>query len=120
MTNFQATDADLGVEVNNADTTWPALQGRLHTAVRILWIGWAIVALGIFVTSLPAYLGGIVPHSANAEAAGQSTLVTQSLDAASAIASITAAIISLGLATLLFLRKSNDGMAMFVSFLMQR
>jgi signal transduction histidine kinase len=65
----------------------------------------------------------VAPQSANPEAAGQftagqTTLVTQSLDAASAVASITAAIISLGLATLLFLRKSNDGMAMFVSFLM--
>jgi signal transduction histidine kinase len=123
MTNFQTTDADMGVEINNAESTWPALHGRLHTAVRILWIGWAIVALGIFVASLPAYLGGMTPHSANPEAtgqfaAGQSTLVTQSIDAASAVASITAAIVSLGLATLLFLRKSNDGMAMFVSFLM--
>ena len=34
------------------------------------------------------------------------------------MASITAALVSLSLATLLFMRKSNDGMAMFVSFLL--
>jgi len=123
MTNFQATDADIGADLINTRTMWPTLSGRLHAAIRILWIAWAIVALTVFVASLPAYLGGVAPHSANPEAAGQftagqTTLVTQSLDVASAVASITAAIISLGLATLLFLRKSNDGMAMFVSFLM--
>jgi len=59
MTNFQATDADIGADIINTRTMWPTLSGRLHAAIRILWIAWAIVALTVFVASLPAYLGGV-------------------------------------------------------------
>ncbi|MGB3713188.1 MAG: hypothetical protein WA996_02045 [Candidatus Promineifilaceae bacterium] len=45
-------------------------------------------------------------------------MLAQVFDVAGAVASITAALVSLSLATLLFLRKSDDGMAMFVSFLL--
>lgn len=118
MTHLQATGAVAGAEIDNKNTTWPSLHGRLHTAVRILWVGWALGALGIFIASLPAYFGGVVPHSSNLVTTEEVSLVAQIIDVAGAAASITAALVSMGLATLLFLRKSNDGMAMFVSFLL--
>jgi signal transduction histidine kinase len=118
MTHLQATGAVMGADVDNEIRTWPALHGRLHTAVRILWVIWALGALGIFIASLPAYFGGVVPHSSNLVAAEEISLAAEIFDVAGAIASISAALVSMGLATLLFLRKSDDGMAMFVSFLL--
>jgi signal transduction histidine kinase len=116
MTHLEATSAAAGTELNIAKKSWPALSGRLHTAVRILWIGWAVIALVFFLASLPAYLGGIMPHTT--EQAQNASLLVKFFDAAGSVASISAALVSFGLATLLFLRKSDDGMAMFVSFLM--
>ncbi|HET6445131.1 MAG TPA: hypothetical protein VFI27_11195, partial [candidate division Zixibacteria bacterium] len=102
---------------------WPMLHGRLRTAVRLIWIGWAIVAFAIFIVPLPAYLGGASPHESTSGVVDQladtdSSFLAQVFDVAGAAASISAALVSFGLATLLFLRKSDDGMAMFVSILL--
>jgi signal transduction histidine kinase len=123
MTQLEATSAAAGVETDKTNKTWPVLHGRLHTAVRLIWIGWAIVAFAIFIASLPAYLSGASPHESTSGVIDQladtdSSFLAQVFDVAGAAASISAALVSFGLATLLFLRKSDDGMAMFVSILL--
>ena len=123
MTQLEATSAAAGAETDNMIKAWPMLHGRLHTAVRLIWIGWAIVAFAIFIVPLPAYLGGASPHESTSGVVDQladtdSSFLAQVFDVAGAAASISAALVSFGLATLLFLRKSDDGMAMFVSILL--
>ncbi|MFN2188135.1 MAG: hypothetical protein ACK2T3_05175, partial [Candidatus Promineifilaceae bacterium] len=122
MTQLETAAVDVSA-ASSSKAKWPSLTGHLRTAVRVLWILSAIIALGVLVASLPAYTSGLFHSSAGPEVSGQvaskqATILTDSLDIASSAASLSASIVSLSLAALLFLRKSNDGMAMFVSFLM--
>lgn len=80
--------------------------------VRTVWFLSAVLAVGLVVASVPGYLSGFVFTSrVDAPAEFVSTLYF-----ASVLASIISATVSLILAFFLFLRKSNDRIALFVSF----
>jgi hypothetical protein len=83
---------------------------------RAVWVGTAILALGVLVASIPGYVlvasrgdyaGRVVEASAG---------LVHVLDLAGALASFAAALVCLALAGLLYWRKPGDGMALFVSF----
>ena len=91
------------------------LRGRWLVIVRAAWIIIATLALGLFVASIPAYvltLGKTAWFGAPVEAPAGVVFV---LDLLGALASITAALVCLTLAFVLFWRKSADWMVMFIS-----
>lgn len=79
------------------------------------WYVLAVVALGIFIASLPAYTFKITGATASTEFDATPALIV-TMTALNVLASIAAAVTSLGLAFLLFRRKPRDRMALYVSF----
>ena len=92
-----------------ADTT---LREPWLGSVRVLWLLAAILASGLAIVSIPGYLTGFV-FTSRVDAPIE---FVSAMYSASVLASIASAIVSLVLAFLLFLRKSNERMALFVSF----
>jgi hypothetical protein len=81
----------------------------------VAWVVIATLALGLFVASIPAYvltLGTTAWFGAPVEAPAGVVFV---LDLLGALASITTALVCLTLAFVLFWRKSEDWMVMFIS-----
>ena len=98
-------------------TSRPAttLRGRWLLIARAAWIIIAALALGLFVASIPAYvftLGQAAWFGAPVEAAAAVVFV---LDLLGALASVTAALVCLTLASVLFWRRSDDWMVIFIS-----
>ena len=92
-----------------------SLRGRWLLIARVVWVVIAMLALGLFVASIPAYvltLGKAAWMGAPVEAPLGVLVV---LDLLSVLASGTAALLCLTLACLLFWRKSEDWMVIFVS-----
>lgn len=88
---------------------------KLWRVVYATWYVLALVALGIFIASLPAYALRVVsPPTGNEFDAPTAVVVT--ITALNVLASIAAALASLGLALILFRRKPRDLMALYVSF----
>jgi hypothetical protein len=83
-----------------------------------LWAVWgviAVLALGLFVASIPAYVltfGKAAWFGAPVEAPAE---VVFALDLLGVLASIAAVLVCLTLAGMLFWRKSDDWMVMFIS-----
>ena len=92
---------------------------NLWRVIHATWIVLAIAALGVFIASLPAY-------AMRASGAQSDTMYDASpvfvrvIAVVNALASIAAALISLGLAFILFRRKPRDPMAMYISFYLDR
>ena len=94
------------------------LRGRWLVIARVAWIMVAALAVGLFVASIPAYLSNVL-------SLGQATWMGAPVDApaglvfaldlVAVLASITSALVCLVLAGVLFWRKSNDWMVIFVS-----
>jgi hypothetical protein len=97
----------------SARTLPPAttLRGRWLVIARAAWVVIATLALGLFVASIPAY----VLTLGKAAWFGASVGVAFALDLLGVVASITAALVCLTLASVLFWRRSNDWMVMFIS-----
>ena len=92
-----------------------ALRGRWLVVARAAWGAIAALALGLFVASIPAYvltLGKAAWFGAPVEAPDKVVFV---LDLLGALASITTALVCLTLAFVLFWRKADDWMVMFIS-----
>jgi hypothetical protein len=91
------------------------LRRRRLVIARTVWGVIAALALGLFVASIPAYvftLGKAAWFGAPVEAP---TGVIFVLDLVGVLASITAALVCLTLASVLFWRKSEDWMVIFIS-----
>ena len=90
-------------------------QNKLWRVIQGTWYVLAFVALGIFVASLPAFTLRVtnsqLDHVYNA-----SPVFVRLISVVNLLASITAAVTSLGLAFVLFRHKPRDPMAMYVSF----
>src|ERR687898_43466 len=94
------------------------LRGRWLRLARAAWVIIATLALGLFLASIPAYvsnvftLGQAAWMEAPVEAPAALVFV---LDLLGVLASITAVLVCLILAGVLFWRKSEDWMVMFIS-----
>ncbi len=100
---------------NGASPSTTTLRGRWLLLVRAAWVLIATLALGLFVASIPAYvltLGKVARIGAPVEAPAGVIFV---LDLVGVLASITAALVCLTLASVLFWRRSDDWMVIFIS-----
>src|SRR5215218_10040013 len=93
------------------------LHGRWLIIARAAWVIVATLALGLFVASIPAYITNVL-NLGQADwmrAVEAPTAVVFALDLLGVLASITAALLCLTLAAVLFRRKSDEWMVMFIS-----
>src|SRR5215217_4609897 len=91
------------------------LRGRWLLIARAAWVIIATLALGLFVASIPAYvltIGETAWFGAPVEAPAGVVFV---LDLLGALGSIASALVCLSLAFVLFWRKSEEWMIMFIS-----
>jgi hypothetical protein len=104
----------------STQTSPPAstLRGRWLILVRATWIIIAVLAFGLFVASIPGYVSSVLKIG---QASWMGTPVEApigvvfALDLVGVLASITAALLCLTLAGVLFWRKAEDWMVMFIS-----
>ena len=94
------------------------LRGRWLLLVRAAWFVIAALTLGLFVASIPAYVYNVIESGQagwmGAPVGAPAGLIF-TLDLLGVLASITAALVCLILAVVLFWRRSNDWMVVFVS-----
>ncbi len=90
-------------------------QTNLWRIIHAAWVVLALAALGIFIAALPGYAYGFYPDPGTSPIAASPAYIA-AMRTASALASIIAALTSLALAFVLFWRKLNEPMAVFVSF----
>jgi hypothetical protein len=101
-----------------ASTSATILRGRWLIVVRAAWLVVATLAMGVFVASIPAYVSNILRLVRADLAAGPvetPAALVIALDLLGVLASVTAASMCLTLAVVLFRRRSNDWMVVFVS-----
>ncbi|MCI0713390.1 MAG: histidine kinase, partial [Chloroflexi bacterium] len=110
--------------VDPDETSAPILRRRGQKLTRLMWLTTAIFAGGVFLAALPAavmaieqgaYLQGHQGTIANNPEANPTTLDIAVTFIGVAVG-LTAALVSLILAIIIFWRKSDDQMALFVSF----
>jgi signal transduction histidine kinase len=106
--------AHIGRSVDQSKTS-PRLQGVWLKAARWGWVVLAATALGILITSLPGYA---LRFSGGASHATVDTTSTSNIffSVASGIASLATALLSLGLAWMLFRRRFEEPAAAALSF----
>ena len=114
-------DADSNEVLVNAETTTSADPGRSSPSgwLRAARIGWIIIAglaLVIFVVSIPGYVRGLEQQAFSAAATADPTTIEKVLNLTGMVASMLAAVTSLGLAALLYWRKPEEWMALYLSF----
>lgn len=97
-------------------TTQKEAKRGANKLVRIAWLVGAALALGVFIISIPAYLIGISEGRFLAGPVENPSAIANLLNIAGGLASFLAASLSLGLAALIFLKRQDDRMALFVSF----
>ncbi len=102
---------------NGASPSATTLRGRSLLLTRAAWVVIATLALGIFIASIPSYVSNVLnPGQAGWMRAIEAPAgVVSAVDILGAVASISAALLCLTLATVLFWRKSEDWMIMLVS-----
>ncbi len=83
---------------------------------RAVWSVLALLAIAILIASVPGYISVAVGGVGDWPAVAGFPQHSFAINLAIALASFTSALVSLVLAGTLFLRKSDDGMALFVSF----
>ena len=99
----------------SASPSATTLRGRWLVIARMAWVIVAALALGLFVASIPAYvltIGETAWFGAPVEAPAGVVFV---LDLFGALASVTAALVCLTLAGVLFWRRSEEWMIIFIS-----
>jgi hypothetical protein len=99
----------------SASPSATTLRGRWLVIARVAWVIIAALAVGLFVASIPAYvltLGESAWFGAPVEAPAGVVFV---LDLFGALASVTAALVCLTLASVLFWRRSEEWMVIFIS-----
>jgi hypothetical protein len=102
---------------SSASPSATTLRGRSLLFACTAWVLVAVLALGIFIASIPSYVSKVLnPGQAGWMRAVEAPAgVVSAVDILGVVASISAALLCLTLATVLFLRKSEDWMIMFVS-----
>jgi hypothetical protein len=94
------------------------LRGRWLVMVRAAWAGIATLAVGVLAASIPGYVSDILQLGRagwmGAPVEGPAAMVFV-LDLLGILASVAAALLCLALGVLLFLRRSDDWMVVFVS-----
>jgi hypothetical protein len=102
---------------NSAPPSATVLRGRSLLLARAARVVIAVLALGLFVASIASYVFNVLnPGQAGWMRAVEAPAgVVSALDILGVLASITAALLCLTLAAVLFLRKSEDWMVVFVS-----
>ena len=99
-------------------TSATALRGRRLLLVRAGWVLVATLALGLFVASVPSYVSGVIElgqadwMGAPVEAPTGVVLV---FDLLGVLASCATVVLCLTLAAVLFRRRSDDWMVVFIS-----
>src|SRR5215212_11873286 len=94
------------------------LHGRWLVIARAAWVIVAALALGLFITSIPAYVSNVLNLGqadwigARVEAPAGVVFVVELLGV---LISITSALVCLTLASVLFWRRSDDWMVIFIS-----
>jgi hypothetical protein len=108
----------IGDTSTHAPVSATNLRGRWLLLARAAWVVIAALALGVFVASIPGYVSSVLElgqadwMGALVEAPAALVLA---LDLLGVLASVTAALVCLTLAVVLFWRRSNDWMVVFVS-----
>jgi hypothetical protein len=101
-----------------APTSATILRGRWLIVARAAWVGVATLAIGVLVASIPGYVSDILQlgraswMGAPVEAPAALVFV---LDLLAVLASVTAALLCLTLGVVLFWRRSDDWMVVFIS-----
>jgi hypothetical protein len=109
---------EIGRMSTRASPSATTLRGRWLLLARAAWLIIATLALGLFLASIPAYVSNVLTvgqadwMGAPVEAPSGLVFV---LDLLGVLASIAAALVCLTLAVVLFWRRSDDWMVMFIS-----
>jgi signal transduction histidine kinase len=90
--------------------------GRLMRVARLAWYVCAVVAWGILILAVPAQLNAAREALQGNLAAAEPSSLLYAFNIANFLGFTAAALISLILATILFLKRPEDGMALFLSF----
>ena len=109
------TQSVIGIDISAEETADPQLSGRWLIVARIGWLILAAVALFILVTSLPGYALLMSDQAGHVWADNSSTSAAVFF-ALSVLASLSSALLSLGLAAMLFRRRFEDPTAAALSF----
>ncbi len=88
------------------------MKQRLAFSIRLLWVLTLLASLGMLFAALPGYFN----QRAVAGPAGEFSTLALAATWLGICLSLSAASVSLALACLLFWKKANDAMALFVSF----
>ena len=83
---------------------------------RSVWYAFAVIALGIFILAVPALMIAAEEHFSAAPAATGASLLLSAITIASFLVFTAAALISCILAGVLFLKRPEDRMALFVAY----
>jgi hypothetical protein len=102
---------------NSVSPSATTLRGRALLFARAAWVLLAVLALGIFIASIPNYVFNVLNlgQAGWMRAIEAPTGVIFVLDLVGVLASITAALVCLTLASVLFWRRSDDWMVIFIS-----
>ena len=100
----------------NQATSLKFLPNPWMRALRIAWVILAVLAAGVFIASIPGYLLRLpnAPHGSALVAEPPNLRIGMHL--AGVIASMSAALLSMALAWVLFRQKLNERMVVFLSF----
>ncbi|MFN2160210.1 MAG: sensor histidine kinase [Anaerolineales bacterium] len=94
----------------------PRINPRWQPVVNAAWVGTAMVVLSIFLFSIPAYRTALENQHFLAGKVEDPAPLIQVINITGGVVSFGAAFLSLVLAAVIFVKWSNDLMAMFVSF----
>jgi len=83
---------------------------------RSAWYAGAVIALGIFILAIPALRIAAEEHFSGAAVGTEPSLLRYAITIASFLAFTAAALISCILAAVLFLKRPEDGMALFIAY----
>ena len=102
---------------NSASPSATSLRGRSLLLARAAWVLFATLALSLFVASVPGFVSNVLnPGQAGWMRAIEAPAgVVSALDILGEVGSITAALLCLTLAGVLFWRRSDDWMVEFIS-----
>jgi len=99
----------------HASTSTSILRGRWLVVAQTLWVVIATLALGLFVASLPGYVAKVLGLNRLSEPVEAPAALIFGLDLLGVLGSVTTALVCLALGVVLFWRRSNDWMVIFVS-----
>jgi signal transduction histidine kinase len=108
--------AEVGAGPEQPETSHASLPGRWRRMAHAAWVVCAAITWGIFILSIPAYMTTVAEVLHGSLAATGTSSLLYGLNIASFLAYTAAALTSLVLAGVLFLKRPNEGMAVFLSF----